>query len=214
MRFLLACLGAPMITFLLLLFMASLINREVSEHQNKEETPYFDLVMVNQDESFTRKIRRKPEPPKPMPETAVVPTETLQAAITNPNVNTSLDLPDVDLSSSMTAMAISMPSINTMATPSIAESGDMMATPLYRAEPRYPRKALRLRKQGYVLLSFDISEAGRVSNIEVLEMEPKHLFEKEARQALKKWKYKPMLIDGKPVRQTGQKIRLDFKMDT
>lgn len=213
MRFLLACLGAPVISFGLLLFMAGLINKEVREHKNNEETPYFDLLMINQDESVTRKIRRKPEPPKPVQDTTAVPTETLKTSIPNPNVSASLDLSNVDLSTSVSAMAISMPGIKTMAVPATAQSGDMTAIPLYRAEPRYPSKALRLRKQGYVLLSFDINEAGRVNNIEVLEAAPKHLFEKAARQALKKWKYKPMLIDGKPVTQTGQKIRLDFKMD-
>ncbi|WP_372881739.1 energy transducer TonB [Psychromonas sp.] len=213
MRLLLACLGAPIISFALLLFMAGLINKEVSQHRHNEETPYFDLLMVNQDESFTRKIRHKAEPPKPMPHTTAVPSEILEASLPNPGLSATLDLPSVALSTGVMAMAISMPGIETMAVPSNAQSGEMSSTPLYRVEPRYPRKALRLKKQGYVLLSFDINEEGRVSNIQVLEAAPEHLFEKEARQALKKWKYKPMLIDGKPVTQTGQKIRLDFKMD-
>ncbi|WP_022941785.1 energy transducer TonB [Psychromonas hadalis] len=215
MRFLVACLCAPIITFALLLFMAGLINQQVNQSQQHQENPYFDLVMVNKDESFASRTRKKPIPPKPQPVKNIESTEIKPSHVSNPNMSATPELPSLDLSSNVSAMAISMPGIESMQLPiAAAVSGEMMAMPLYRIEPRYPRKALRLGKQGYVVLSFDINEAGRVVNIQVLQAKPKRLFEREAKRALKKWKYKPMLMNGKAVSQLGQKIRLDFKMES
>ncbi len=200
-------------TFALLMFMAGLINKESSHYKSQEETPYFDLLMSHQDESFERKNRRQPEPPEPKPQATALPSDVFNAAMPDPQLSSTVDLPSLDLAPNITAMAIAMPGIERMQAAAGTQAGDVLAMPLYRVEPRYPSKALRLGKQGYVLLSFDITETGRVSNIQVLDAKPKHLFEQEARRALKRWKYKPMLVDGKAVMQTGQKIRLDFKMD-
>lgn len=215
MRFLVACLFAPIITFSLLLFMAGLINQQTNRTQQHQENPYFDLVMISKDESFESRTRKKPIPPKPEPVESIELTEIVQSRVSEPSMSVALELPRLDLSSNVSAMAISMPGIASMQQPVAAGiPGDRMAMPLYRVEPRYPRKALRLGKQGYVVLSFDINASGRVVNIQVLQAKPKRLFERAAKRALKKWKYKPMLVNGEAVSQVGQKIRLDFKMES
>ncbi|PKG39228.1 energy transducer TonB [Psychromonas sp. Urea-02u-13] len=213
MRFLVAFLGAPIITCALLLFMAGLINQKVNQFQTQHENPYFDLVLSNQDESFESRTRKKPTPPEPQTQENVQVTQVQQTRVSSPDMSMTLELPSLDLSSNVSAMAISMPGIESMQQPNSALTGETMAMPLYRVEPKYPRKALRLGKQGHVLLSFDVNESGRVVNINVLEAQPPRLFERAAKRALKKWKYKPMLVNGKAVSQRGQKIRLDFKME-
>lgn len=219
MRFLVACIAAPMITLALLLFMASLINNDLDQYKKNQDIPYFDVVMVKQDESFTANKRRKRTPPEVKPPTQEPVMEVLQASLPQPSAITPLDLSNLDPSSDMQAMAIALPrvalpGIATTQVPVDRQIGEIMAVPLHRVEPRYPRKALHLGKQGYVILSFDINQNGEVINIQVLDAQPKYLFEKESKRALKRWKYKPMLRDGKAVPQTGQKIRLDFKMES
>ena len=215
MRFLVACLSAPIITFFLLLFMAGLIHQQSEQRQKNQDNPYFDLLMVSQDESFESRTRQKPIPPKPQPQSNIEQTMVTQSQMSSPDMSVVLELPSLDLSNNVSAMAISMPGIESMQLPiAAAVAGESMAMPLYRVEPRYPRKALRLGKQGYVLLSFDINQAGRVTNIQVIDAKPKRLFEREAKRALKKWTYKPMRVNGEPVSQLGQKIRLDFKMES
>ena len=213
MRFLVSCLGAPIITFALLLFMAGLISSKAQQHQHKQDNPYFDLVVNAKDESFESRTRSKPEPPKPQPEQTVEPVAVVQSQVSSPEISMDLNVPSLDLSSQVSSMAITMPGIESMDLPVAGNSGEMMAMPLYRVQPRYPSKALRQGKQGYVVLSFDINEAGRVINIAVIEAKPKRLFEREAQRALKKWKYKPMLVNGEAVSQLGQKIRLDFQLE-
>ncbi|GLS90990.1 protein TonB [Psychromonas marina] len=213
MRFLIPCLCAPVITFGLLLFMASLINQSAEQHHEKQENPYFELFVNNTDESFESRKRTKPEPPKPEQPQEIQPTELVQTQISNPDMSVDLEVPSLDLSSNVSAMSISMPGIESMDIPVAGAPTNTTAMPLYRVQPRYPRKAARLGKEGYVVLSFDINEAGRVMNVNVLDANPRRLFEREAERALKQWKYKPMLVNGEAVSQLGQTIRLDFQME-
>ncbi len=91
--------------------------------------------------------------------------------------------------------------------------GDMQATPQFRVDPTYPPEASRDGIEGWVKLGFTISASGSVSDITVLDSEPKRVFDRAARRALKKWKYKPKLNGGKPVSQSGMVVVLDFKLE-
>jgi len=193
--------------------MAGLINGKTQDYAAKLDNPSFDLVVSAKDESFESRERRKPEPPEPQQEQSVEPVAVVQNTISSPDINMNLDIPSLDLSSQVSTMSISMPGIESMELPTAGNTGEMMAMPLYRVQPRYPAKALRSNKEGYVVLSFDINESGRVTNIQVVQAEPKRLFDREAKRALKKWKYKPMVVNGQAVSQLGQKIRLDFQLE-
>jgi protein TonB len=86
------------------------------------------------------------------------------------------------------------------------------ATPLVRVAPKYPIKAAMDGIEGWVVLTFTINSMGGVVNISVLESEPKRIFDKAARQALKKWKYKAKKVDGTAVEQKNLSVQLDFNM--
>jgi protein TonB len=92
----------------------------------------------------------------------------------------------------------------------LVRDGD--ATPIVRIEPKFPTKAARDGIEGWVQLRFDIDELGGVDNVEVIDAQPKRVFDREARKALQKWKYKPKVVDGKAERQTGLTVQLDFKL--
>ncbi len=87
------------------------------------------------------------------------------------------------------------------------------AIPIVRIEPRYPRAALQTGTEGWVNLTFDISETGAVTNVSVLEAQPKKVFNREAKRAVSKWKYRPKVINGKSVEQKGLQVRLDFNLN-
>jgi protein TonB len=91
--------------------------------------------------------------------------------------------------------------------------GDLQATPQFRVDPTYPPEASRDGVEGWVKLGFTVSASGAVTDIKVLDSEPKRVFDRAARRALKKWKYKPKLDGGKPVSQSGMVVVLDFKLE-
>lgn len=70
---------------------------------------------------------------------------------------------------------------------------------LYRKEPVFPRKAMIDGMSGRVNLRFTITEEGRVRDAEVLQSSPDSLFDQASLNALRHWKFKPRMVDGKPV---------------
>jgi TonB family protein len=77
--------------------------------------------------------------------------------------------------------------------------------------PEYPSKAQRRQIEGYVDLHFTTNEAGEVVDVSVAKAEPADMFEEAATRALKKWKFKPLMIDGEASSQRLA-LRMRFAM--
>jgi periplasmic protein TonB len=92
--------------------------------------------------------------------------------------------------------------------------GDRDAVPLVRIEPDYPMQARQRGIEGWVVVEFTISTAGTVKDANVVASEPGTVFDRAAVNAVRKWKYNPKVVDGKPVERSGMKVRLDFNMET
>jgi protein TonB len=90
--------------------------------------------------------------------------------------------------------------------------GDTDVTPLVRIAPQYPLQAAERRIQGWVVVEFTISAAGTVMDPQVIASDPPSVFDGAALQAVRKWKYKPKVVDGTAVERPGVKVKLDFKL--
>lgn len=88
------------------------------------------------------------------------------------------------------------------------------ASPVKRVPPTYPEKAAQENVEGFVVLSFDITETGATDNVKVVKSVPAGVFDKSAKVALKQWEYKPRIQGGKGVRQTGLLVQLDYQLGT
>ena len=87
-------------------------------------------------------------------------------------------------------------------TPSVVyQEGEVTSpnAPIIRVLPKYPKSALDENISGYVKAKFVIQENGSVSDIVIIESVPESIFDAEAIRVLKKWKYKPALLNGKTV---------------
>jgi protein TonB len=84
--------------------------------------------------------------------------------------------------------------------------------PLVRVEPEYPPQARQRRLEGWVQVQFTISTGGSVKDSVVVKSSHS-LFERNALQAVSKWKYQPQLKGGKPTEAPGQQVVLRFKME-
>lgn len=74
--------------------------------------------------------------------------------------------------------------------------GDFL--PIVRVPPEYPRKAWEKGQSGVVVAIFTVDKKGRVKSPKVLASSDK-VFDKAVLQAVRKFRYKPRVIDGKPV---------------
>ncbi len=78
-----------------------------------------------------------------------------------------------------------------------------------RVQPVYPAQALTLRLEGAVMLEATVAENGTVREIRVVDGSP--VLAPSAVDAVKRWRYKPFELDGKPVAYAIQ-ITIDFKL--
>jgi protein TonB len=88
---------------------------------------------------------------------------------------------------------------------------DRAPLPLVRVEPQYPPQAQRRKLEGWVAVRFTISTAGSVKDATVVKSSDA-VFERNAIQAVNKWKYQPQMQSGKPTEAPGQQVVVRFKM--
>ena len=74
---------------------------------------------------------------------------------------------------------------------------------MYGSSVKYPREALKAGKTGFVTVRLIVDEKGRVIDVKIEESRPPRIFDAAAIQAVLKWKFKPRVIDGVPVKQVG-----------
>ena len=87
------------------------------------------------------------------------------------------------------------------------------AKPVERTPPTYPSSELRNGQQGWVELSYVVTEDGSVVEPVVEASSGSRAFERAAINTVKRWQYEPALLDGEPVQQCKTKVRISFAID-
>lgn len=64
--------------------------------------------------------------------------------------------------------------------------------------PVYPKRALMLRQEGVVMLKALIGTNGNIKDIQIVSSSGYAQLDKSAIDAIRKWKFKPSIINGKP----------------
>ncbi|MEP4891306.1 MAG: TonB family protein [Aliiglaciecola sp.] len=189
---------AAIITFSLFVIMQKLIAQNADYIAPPTAGVFVDPVFNTQDSQAIEKTKLKPiEPPKLMPQT-IQPKEMLEPNESNLIADFKVEVPTQEITQDNQFLSIQ----------------DAETTPMVRISPKYPAHAARDGIEGWVKLQFNIDASGAVQNIQIIDAQPKRTFEREARKALKKWKYRPQIVDGKPTEQTGLEVVLDFKLES
>jgi protein TonB len=191
---------AILVTGVLVFGMQRLI--ETGERALTEETRIYmpDFVRIQREETLETK-KPKPDklpPPEAAPESELVP-------------------PMADPDAGGISVNFSNKAINTGVGVRISGASgfdiqDADYMPLVKVAPIYPRRAVSMELEGWVLLRFTVTTIGTIRDVEVVES-TNSVFERAAIQAALKFKYKPRVVDGIPVETTGVLHYIRFQFD-
>jgi protein TonB len=78
-----------------------------------------------------------------------------------------------------------------------------------KVDPIYPVTAMHMHIEGAVQLAATISKSGDISDVKVLSGDQQ--LTRAATDAVKRWKYKPYLLNGEPVEIQTQ-ITINFRL--
>lgn len=177
----------------------ALISGGGSGLKKSETLPTIDFVRLKK--SFELETReRKPPPQLPEKEKAPeVPTQKMQVeGPTGDTVNIGPMKVDKDVAKN-TGFALS------------ASDGEYL--PIVKVAPLYPESAASRGIEGYVLLEFTVTETGATADPLVIEAQPSGVFDDAAKKAVLKFKYKPRVENGRPVRVDHVRHVITFKLD-
>ncbi len=165
-----------------------------------------EFVRLKRSSETQLKQREKPVEPPP-PETQPPQIPELKLALTKPTImapSIVLSLPDLVMSD----MAFDGPYIGKVHQG--PPDRDFMV--LSRIPPHYPVRAQRRGIEGWVKVAFIITEQGSVKDAVVVEAKPKRIFDRAALRAILRWKFKPRIIDGKPIAVQANQV-IEFLLD-
>lgn len=191
------------VTFGLFIIMAFLIKSELDPPEKGNYEP-IQITMVEPDEELKvrdRRIPKKPPPPKELPP----PTKQKISKAPKPTpINMNIKMAKLEVGVSGDTF------LGQVGGPGDMSDGD--AIPMVVIEPRYPRKAAMEGLEGWVRFKFTVAPDGTPKDIEVIDAKPKRVFERDARKAIYKWKFKPKVVDGKAVEQPNMRYTMEFKL--
>ena len=169
--------------------------------KNENSFRVVDFIRLKKDTSLKEKSRAipdKPEPPK-KPPPPDLPTPELQAPPQAPNLD--IEFPDIAIPTDFKGAFLGPQN----------QGGNSQVIPLVRINPQYPRNELLAGVEGWVKVRFTVEPDGSVSSPKVVESKPPRVFDSSALRAIKKWKFKPKVVNGIAVSQNGTQI-IEFKL--
>lgn len=84
--------------------------------------------------------------------------------------------------------------------------------PIATPEPVYPPQAFRAGIEGWAEVDFTVNERGVTRDIVVVASEPRGVFEDAAIEAVAAWKYRPRIVNGRPLPERST-VTLRFSVD-
>ena len=183
------------ITCSLFFLMSTLITTGKNPITDKELGQVINFVRIKPNEDvpeIDRKVEKpdKPETPPPvMPRPQIDPLQVADAGI---NTQVIFDR-------------------QVHGNPNSLDSSDLLE--FITVAPDYPRRALELGIEGFVIVKFMVTKLGTVENVQVIQAEPSGYFERAAVKAAQRFKYKPKVINGEPVGVAGVRKKITFKIE-
>ncbi|MFQ5347040.1 MAG: energy transducer TonB [Rhodothalassiaceae bacterium] len=197
-RYASAFLIASGITLLLFFIMQALVVTDKVELSDIKTVRFVDVVQAPKQTQVKRETPevQKPTPPKAPPPDLDVPTARASAS------GQSLNFGNLALNAQLSNVG-----------PMLGAPTDGDYLPLVRIQPQYPRRAAERGIEGYVIVQLTVTPQGTTEDVKVIEADPPGYFERASIQAASKFKYKPKVVNGQPVKVEGVLYRFTFELE-
>lgn len=162
-------LGLPMaaaITFGLFVMMSGMI-AQAPPTETPKDPPKIDILA-----KYTELTVRPPPPKQITPEEPPPPVDTRDRR--------KIDKPG--------GVPVDLGPIDDVTNPDIPKPGK--GTPVITVAPPYPEACKAHGAEGVVLVQFDVTELGEVTNVQIISSE-NHCFDQTVKRAVRSWKYPP-----------------------
>jgi protein TonB len=202
-----AFLLAIFVSLGLFYLMHYMISQGGGDLQQVEDYSVVDFVRLKREEQTEVRKRVIPEKP-PLPKKPPPPPQLSVAE--EPDVampQLKMDMPKIS------ARGVSGGPFMGAVTSGMGQGGgDAELIALVKIAPQYPREAAIKGLEGWVKVEFTVTELGTVTDVDVIEADPRRVFDRAAKRAILKWKFKPKIVDGKAVPRRAQQV-LEFVLD-
>lgn len=201
----LAIIGAVLMALTLFYAMHFMISQGKGSINKSEDYSVVDFVRLKRDSETRLKKRVIPKKP-PLPKKPPPPPQLSVAQENNVAMpNLKMDMPRIS-----NRGVAGGPFIGGMGLGAAQGDGELIA--LVKIAPRYPRNAALAKKEGWVKVRFTVTELGTVADVNVVDAKPRRIFDRAAKKAILKWKFKPRIVDGKAVPRRVVQV-IEFKLE-
>ncbi len=150
-----------------------------------------------------------PPPPPPEPQPTAVQAQAAAPATTETGATADQPKQASENASTSESQASPQPTASAPAKPIHVPANVEAASILSHPAPVYPPKARATRVQGDVVLYAIIDKEGKVSQVRVLSGDD--ILSPAAIEAVRQWRYKPLLVDGEP-KEVDTTITVTFSL--
>lgn len=134
--------------------------------------------------------QKKPEPPKPAIDDRLPVLSAPASSAQKPT-----------LAAASSAKASSKPVSKSGSGDTGSKGANSGVVLVARVNPVYPARATSRHIEGWVKIEFTVTPSGTVSNPSVVSASPPGIFDSAALDAIRKWKFKPRMVNGQAVTQ-------------
>lgn len=210
-------LVAVFLTLLTVYCIQALVNQPASVAENKNQYHLIDFIQLPRRIIEPETIKRKlPPAPKSIPEP--IKPRLLVKKMKQPKITSQIVI-KLDMTSLQVPLSIKLPALSSLSVdpgqPQLTNDfkgiqfNEVMV--VSKVPPRYPIRAARQKIEGWVKLKFTISETGTVNEVNVVDAKPSRIFNKAAKSAILKWRFKPKRVGGVNVATSAEQI-IHFKL--
>lgn len=184
--------------FVLFFIMTTLINSGDMVIDDSKTFKLPDITMPEQkiEANVNEKIVEKPQEAEPPPD------------IPQQDISVEADAGKVDMGGFRNTVDLA----GTVVNPNLSAS-DGEYLPIVKVAPIYPRRAQSKGTTGYCTVEYTVTTTGAVRDPVPVDCQPSGYFEQASVKAALKFKYKPRVIDGKPVEVPGVQNRFTYELE-